>query len=141
MEFQHTSDAFESFLADARDTSGLGTRNQTYTVVEGVLRTFRRRLDVHEAIRFAQVLPPVLRAIFVADWDTTAAPVPFTDRETMTDEVRALRQHHNFASGTAITDVATALLRHVDRTAFDAVLATLPPGALAFWHVTDPERT
>ncbi|MGU3494526.1 DUF2267 domain-containing protein [Xanthobacteraceae bacterium A53D] len=141
MELQHTSDDFERFLADARDTCGLATRNQTYTVVEGVLRAFRRRLDVHEAIRFAQVLPPVLRAIFVMDWDTTLAPVPFTDRRTLTDEVRALRQHHNFASDQSITDIATALRRHVDQARFDALLAGLPEGAIAFWHVDAPERT
>jgi uncharacterized protein (DUF2267 family) len=38
-------------------------------MVQGVLQTFRRRLEISEAIRFAGVLPPVLRAIFVADWD------------------------------------------------------------------------
>ncbi|BAF86090.1 hypothetical protein AZC_0092 [Azorhizobium caulinodans ORS 571] len=141
MEYQHASEEFERFLADARDTAGLGTRNQTYTVVQSVLLTFRRRLDVHQAIRFAQVLPPVLRAIFIADWDTTVPPVPFTDRETLAREVQALRPHHNFATAASITDVATALRRHVDMAKFKAVLARLPEGAAAFWHVADPERT
>lgn len=141
MELQHTGEDFERFLADARDTSGLGTRNQTYTVVQSVLRTFRRRLDVHQAIRFAQVLPPVLRAIFVSEWDTSAPPVPFADRQTLTGEVQALRQHHNFAGENSIRDIATALRRHVDVAAFEAVLATLPEGAAAFWHVADPDRT
>lgn len=57
------------FLLDARDTAGLGSTHQAYTMVQGVLQTFRRRLEISEAIRFAGVLPPVLRAIFVADWD------------------------------------------------------------------------
>lgn len=48
MELQQASKDFEKFLIDARDSSGLTTRNQTYTMVQGVLQTFRRRLDVRE---------------------------------------------------------------------------------------------
>lgn len=55
MELQHASEDFERFLADARDISGLTTRNQTYTMVQGVLQTFRRRLSLQDAIRFASV--------------------------------------------------------------------------------------
>ena len=33
-------------------------------MVQGVLQAFRRRLDIKEAIGFANVLPPVLRALF-----------------------------------------------------------------------------
>lgn len=84
MELQHASDDFERFLADARDVSSLATRNQTYTMVQGVLQAFRRRLAVKEAIRFADAPPPILRAIFVADWDPDDPQRPFEDRATMT---------------------------------------------------------
>jgi Uncharacterized conserved protein len=67
MELQHASEDFERFLRDAKEHSGLATRNQVFTMVQGVLQTFRRRLDVREALLFADVLPPVLRAIFVSD--------------------------------------------------------------------------
>jgi len=134
MEYQHTSEDFERFLADARDTSGLTTRNQTYTMVDGVLRTFRRRLTLAEAIAFAQVLPPVLRAMFVQDWTPDAAPLPFTDRASLTREVQGLRPHHNFAPETSIADVAAALRRATDGAALDAVLARLPLGAADFWR-------
>ncbi|MEP9366134.1 DUF2267 domain-containing protein [Xanthobacter sp. VNH20] len=135
LALQHASEDFERFLADARDGAGLATRNQTYTMVEGVLRTFRRRLTPAEAIRFAQVLPPVLRAIFVSDWDLSLAPLPFGDRASLTREVQGLRQHHNFAPETCIADVAAAVRRASDPAAFDAVLETLPPGAADFWRV------
>lgn len=133
MALQHASDDFERFLADARDTAGLATRNQTFTMVDGVLRTFRRRLSLEEAIRFAGVLPPLLRAMFVADWDPAEPRRRFADRETMTTEVQDLRRHHNFAPPSAIGDVAAALRRHMDEAALDRVLATLPPGAADFW--------
>ncbi len=135
MAIQHATEAFERFLADACDTSGLTTRHQTYTMVEGVLRAFRARLAVRDAIRFANVLPPVLRAIFVADWDTDTPPLPFADRDVMTKDAQGLRIHHNFAPDTCIADVAKALRRAVDEAALDQVLATLPEPAQAFWRV------
>jgi uncharacterized protein (DUF2267 family) len=67
MDYQHASEEFERFLRAVVENTGLATRNQAYTTAEGVLRAFRRRLDIRQAIAFAGVLPPVLRAIFVAD--------------------------------------------------------------------------
>ncbi len=134
MEYQRATDHFRKFMQDARDMSGLGSPHQTYTMVQGVLKTFRRRLDVKESILFASVLPAVLRAIFVADWDIEEPKRPFEDRSIMTKEVQALRADHNFAPETAIRDVACALRRNVDEAAFDQVLTELPAGAVQFWH-------
>jgi len=133
MEIQHASEEFDRFLADARTLADLTTRNQAYTMVEGVLRTFRRRLEIADALRFADVLPPVLRAIFVARWDVDEPRLPFADRRTMTEEVQSLRKNHNFAPDTCIRAVAIALRRHVDERAFDRVLAGLPAEAAEFW--------
>jgi uncharacterized protein (DUF2267 family) len=134
MELQHASDEFEKFLRDARDVSGLTTRNQTYTMVQGVFQVFRRRLCLKDAIRFANALPPLLRAIFVADWNLDEPQLPFGDRATMTREAQALRKDHNFAPETCIRDVATALRRNIDEAAFDRILAILPEGASDFWR-------
>jgi uncharacterized protein (DUF2267 family) len=132
-EYKHASMAFEQFMLDARDRSGLTTTHQTYTMVQGVFQAFRRRLDVREAIRFANVLPPVLRALFVADWDLDEPRRPFEDRTTMTREVQALRPDHNLAPDSSIGDVAAALRRNIDQAELDRVLASLPPGAQDFW--------
>ena len=133
-EYQRASDHFFAFLADARDEASLSTVNQAYTMVQGVLQTFRRRLSLADAIRFAGVLPAGVRALFVADWDPDEPQRPFGDRAAMTAEVQALRQNHNFAPETAIRDVAVALRKHVEAADFDAVLATLPAGAVEFWQ-------
>jgi uncharacterized protein (DUF2267 family) len=135
MELQHASEDFERFLSDARDISGLTTRNQAYTMVQGVLQVFRRRLDVRNALLFANALPPVLRAIFVADWNIDEPKRPFEDRSRMTREVQSLRKDHNFAPDTAIRDVAMALRRNMDENVLDRVLAALPEGAPDFWNV------
>ena len=135
IEYQRATDHFYNFLADAKGKSGLGSTHQTYTMVQGVLQVFRRRLDIKDAIHFAGVLPPVLRAIFVADWDTNESLRPFEDRSVMTKEVRSLREDHNFAPETAIRDVAYALRRNMDENELDHVLAGLPEGAVQFWQV------
>ncbi len=133
-EYERASEHFKRFLMDARDASMLGSSHQAYTMVQGVLQTFRRRLDIKEAILFANVLPPMLRALFVTDWNVDEPKRLFEDRLTMTKEVQKLRADHNFAPDSAIKDVAVALRKHVDETAFDQVLAMLPDGAIEFWR-------
>jgi uncharacterized protein (DUF2267 family) len=132
-EYQRASSDFEGFLVDARECAGLVTTNQAYTMVQGVLRTFRRRLSVAQGLAFANVLPPVLRALFVEDWDTSAPVQPFASREAMTAEVQALRAAHNFSPANAISSVATALRKHVPHEWLEQVLANLPAGAIEFW--------
>lgn len=133
-EYERASAKFYELLQDAREESGLVTTNQSYTMVQGVLQAFRRRLTFEEAIAFANVLPPLLRALFVTDWDTRERRRPFEDRAAMTREVQALRHEHNLSPDDSIVRVARALRRHVDVRAFDAVLARLPAGAVAFWQ-------
>ena len=89
MEFRQASADFDRFIADLRDCAGLETTDQAYLVLQAVLQTFRRRLDVGDAILFADVLPPVIRAIFVAEWDLDEAIRPFSGRVAMTREIQA----------------------------------------------------
>ncbi len=132
-EYAHASADFENYLVAALETSGLSTRNQVYTMTQGVFQVFRRRLDLEAAIRFANVLPPVLRAIFVADWNPKDPVIPFSGRAAMTREVQALRQDHNFSPDTCIRDIALALRRSIDVDALNQVLSSLPEGAAEFW--------
>lgn len=134
-EYERAAAHFYAFLQDARDIAGLTTTHQAYTMTQGVLQAFRRRLGLADAIRFAAVLPVGLRALFVADWDPSEPVRPYTDRAAMTRDAQSLRAAHNFAPDTAIRDVAVALRRHVDAAALERLLATLPAGAAAFWQV------
>lgn len=139
MEIQHAGEAFDRFMLRAMVLADLTTRHQTYTMAEGVLRTFRRRLTLKDAVRFAGALPPLLRAIYVSDWDVEAPVLPFGDRRDMTREVQDLRRHHNLAPDNAIAAVALALRETLtDVAAFDRALAVLPAEAAAFWAV-DPQ--
>jgi uncharacterized protein (DUF2267 family) len=133
-EYQRATDDFYKLLTDVRDSAGLTTTNQAYTVLQGVFQVFRRRLDLRDAVRFVNVLPVGARALFIADWDADEPRLDFEERVLMTQEVQALRAEHNYAPETAIHDVAMALRGNVDLTAFKRVLALLPRGAEEFWE-------
>ena len=133
-EYRRASEDFDSYLDDVRADALIDSRNVVYTMTQGVFQTFRCRLDVADALRFADVLPPVLRAIFVSDWNPHDAKRSFEDRVAMTREAQSLRGDHNFAPDTAIRDVAMAVRKHVEVAAFDRVLKTLPDGAEEFWR-------
>lgn len=133
-EYQRATDEFYKLLMDARDTAGLTTTNQAYTMVQGVFQAFRRRLQLEQAIQFLSILPVGARALFVAEWDVDEPKRSFEDRGVMTKEVQSLRSEHNFAPETAIHDVAFALRRNVDETAFERALSMLPDGAREFWR-------
>jgi uncharacterized protein (DUF2267 family) len=134
VEYQRATDQFNQFLRDARDAADLVTINQAYTMAQGVLQTFRRRLAIDEAIRFATVLPASLRALFVANWDVDEPKHAFEDRAAMTREVQSLRPLHNYAPDSAIRAVAIALRHNVDEAALDRIFDKLPEGARQFWQ-------
>jgi hypothetical protein len=80
-EYQRATDDLYKTLMDVRDSAGLTTTNQAYTMAKGVFQVFRRRLEVNKAIRFLSVLPVGVRALFVADWDIEKPKRQFTSRK------------------------------------------------------------
>jgi uncharacterized protein (DUF2267 family) len=134
--YRHASKDWQAFLADAKDGLGLVSDNSAYTTVQGVLIAFRARLAPREVMAFADLLPAVLRALFVAGWNPEAPPKPWADRDALEAEVRGNRPHHNLTPVHAIEPVAIALRRSVRQMDLDRVLARIGPEAEAFWRVT-----
>jgi len=132
-EYERASAKFYEFLVAVRDESDLWSTHVTYTMVQGVFRTFRRRLTPQQNLRFADELPICLRALYVTDWNLDEPLLPFSDLETMNAEVRQLRRQHNFAIDSAIPVVAKNLWRFVDTERFQSTLDQLPTGAKEFW--------
>jgi uncharacterized protein (DUF2267 family) len=130
--YRQATREWQAFLAEARSAMNLESENATYTAVEGVLRAFRCRLTPQQAIDFAQVLPSVLRALFVADWHL-ADPVAPGTRADWTAEAMALRPHHNQTPPNCVAATAFAVRKSVLRADLDRVLATLPAFAAEFW--------
>ena len=135
--YRQASREWQAFLADAMDAIGTPTDHSTFTAVEGVLRAFRARLPPQQAIDFAQVLPAVLRALFVADWHLDRPPLPPGTRADWTAEAQGLRRNHNIAPDTCVEGCALALRKSVHYADLQAVLAKLPPFAAEFWSVKD----
>jgi len=133
-EYERASAKFYEFLTAARDLADLQTTHQAYTMTEGVLLAFRRRLTVQQALDFANELPLLLRALFVSDWDTEEPRREFGDRAAMTQEVKGLRADHNWSPDNSIAAVAEALRGHVYPDRFAAMLTRLPPAATGFWR-------
>lgn len=131
--YRHATKDWQAFLADAKDRLGLTSDNAAYTAVQAVLLTSRARLTVEQGLAFADLLPAVLRAIFVTGWDVTLPPRPFAPRDRLTAEAQALRPHHSLTPPHCIAAVAWALRRHVNQPDLDRLLATLPEGAADFW--------
>jgi uncharacterized protein (DUF2267 family) len=131
--YRQATREWQAFLAAAREAMDLTSDNAAYTAVQGVLRAFRRRLTPQQAIDFAQVLPAVLRALFVADWRLDEGPVPPDTRAAWTAEAMALRPHHNLTPANCVEATALALRGSVLRGDLERVLATLPPFAAEFW--------
>jgi uncharacterized protein (DUF2267 family) len=132
-EYALASQEFDRFIEDLRQRLDQTTTHQAYQTLESVFRVFRRRLTVPQAIAFAGALPAVLRAIFVADWNTGEPQLGFADRGELNREVKALRWRHDFSPPDAIEAVASVLRQHVDAVDFGRVLLQLPPGSAEFW--------
>lgn len=133
MEYRQASVDFDRFVEDLKEVSMLSTSHQAYTMLQAVLQVFRRRLTVQQALEFANVLPPVLRAIFVSDWDSTEEMREFGTEAEMMAEVRSLRYNHNLSTDSAIRDVAEAVRRNIDPVVLDRALSRLPQAARDFW--------
>ena len=140
--YRHATREWRAFLADAKEKMNLDSDNNAYTAVDGVLQTFRCRLTAQQGLDFASVLPSVLRAIFVHNWDVTSPPVPFAQREALVSEVKALRRDHNLTPNNAIEATAWALWRATNHRELERVLEELPEPAREFWHVetSDPSE-
>lgn len=76
-----------------------------------------------------------MRALYIADWDPDEEKVPFYSIEVMNEEVKILRPDHNFATETAIKEVAKALRKNIDEKVFDSILQKLSIEAQNFWNI------
>ena len=133
--YRHASKEWRAFLDDVKERMSLDSDNMAYTAVDAVLQVFRQRLTAQQGLAFASVLPTVLRAIFVKDWDVSKPPVPFTARPALIAEAKQVRPHHNLTPDNAIEATAWAIRRCTNTRDFDRVLRQLPEEAAAFWHV------
>ncbi|MEM8691462.1 MAG: DUF2267 domain-containing protein [Pseudomonadota bacterium] len=140
--YRHASKEWCAILDDLKERMGLVSDNSAYTAMDGVLQVFRRRLTAQQGLAFASLLPSIPRAIFVANWQIETPPLAFTDRQSLTDEVKRVRRDHNLTPDNAIEATAWSLRRYMNSHDFERALTQMPPGAVSFWHVDvdDPKE-
>jgi uncharacterized protein (DUF2267 family) len=129
---------FEKFLEDLLVISSLATSNQCYTQTRAVFLVFRSHVEPQVALDFANTLPPVLRAIFIEDWNLASPVTPMPGREKLLVELKAIREAHNFSTNTAITEVAAALRQNMNELDYGLMLRNMPAEAAQFWKVETP---
>ncbi len=135
MKIAHATDEFNAFLVKTGNELDLATRNQVYTTVQSVLVVFRRRLTATQILTFAQVLPPVLKAIFIDGWQPDEQTALFGERRDWIREVKSIRKHHNFSPDNAIEIVAHCIWSIAETEKFSAALHAIGPNAEAYWNV------
>ena len=134
MEYRQTQRDFDAFMIALRDRALLQTTHQTYTMLDSVFRVFRARLTLQEFARFADGLPPVLRALFVQDWDPAAERLSFGTAADHAADVMKVRQDHNLSTPTAIQEVDETLKEHLGTERYAKLMAPLSPEARQFWQ-------
>lgn len=135
LKYQNASLDFERFLVDARDRACLATTHMAWNMVVGVLHTFRRRLTIKQVIRHSMVLPPVIRSLFLEQWNPGQELAGFGTQDRWLAEVRSVRPEHNFSPPNAISAVAKALRNRMEQVEFERAPAELPPEAAQFLSI------
>lgn len=133
--YRHATTEWRAFLDDARERLGLVSDNMAYTAIDGVFQVFRRRVSVGDGLAFADLLPAVPHAIFVAGW-RPGVPEAWAPRDVLAAEVQAVRRNHNLTPVDAIDHVARTVRGHVRVMDLDRLLGRIGPEAVAYWADT-----
>lgn len=130
--YRHATDEWRGFLKDLRDETLIISDNVLYTGTQAVLHAFRARICVQDALDFANLLPAILRAIFVADWQI-APPRPWPTRDDLRSEMLDLRRDHNFCPPDLLEVLLRAIPATTRRMEFDRLMIRIGPEAGDFW--------
>ena len=136
--YRSTTQDFEKFLKDLLAISSLATSNQCYTQTRSVFLVFRSHVEPQVALDFANALPPVLRAIFIEDWNLASPVTPMPGKSELLAEVKSVREAHNLSTDTAIAEVALALRQNMNELDYGLMLKNLPAEAAMYWKVESP---
>ena len=128
-EITQASKQFMELLGALKERALLQTHNQCYAMLRAVLHEFRCYMTVDQAIAFAGALPPVTRAIFVADWRPADKPPPPPSPPEFTDAVVKRLAPHHIPPDSIVGDVFAVLAARMAAGAIDP----LPAGLKKLW--------
>ena len=133
-EITQASTQFMELLGALKERASLQTHTQCYAILRAVLHEFRGYMTTAQAIAFAGGLPPVVRAIFVADWrPDEAPPPPLAPREFTAAVVKRLSPHH-VPPDSIVSDVFALLASRADPARTAVAVDNLPAGLQRLWR-------
>ncbi len=103
-------------------------------MLRAVLHEFRGYMTVTQAIAFAGGLPPVTRAIFVADWRPDEAPPPPPERQDFAAAVVKRLAPHHVPPDSIVSDVFAVLASRADPAKTAVAVEALPAGLQRLWR-------
>ena len=136
MEIAYASRQFLELLAALKRTAYLETHTQCYAMLRAVLHEFRRYLTIPQALALADALPPIVRAIFVEDWQPADPPRPPSPQAFDAAVTRRLAPHHAPPGDIALR-VFEVLQDRSAQPKLARALAALPAGLRTLWHPPD----
>ncbi len=133
--YRHASREYSSILETFKSETDLVSDNMAYTAIEAVLHSYRARLKPNEVMVFADILPCVLRAIFIYGWKPLESPLPFPEESEWYAELKEHRPNHNLTPQNAKDALAIAFWQHINHRQFELALEKLSKPAADFWRV------
>lgn len=132
--YRHATEEWRRYLAAMQERTLIDSPNVIYTATDGIFRAFRCRVPARQVLAFGDQLPAVMRAVLTFRWDISAPLKPWVSRGELDEEIRRLRQSHNFAPPGILNDLVWGIRREVDARSFDRVLKTMAPEAREMWR-------
>ncbi|HEX7488995.1 MAG TPA: DUF2267 domain-containing protein, partial [Anaeromyxobacteraceae bacterium] len=128
----YASQQFQDWLLDLRSRALLGSTHQAYAMLRAVLHEIRDRLQVDDALRFADALPPLVRGIMLERWRPPGA-APAT-RPPFLDAVKSRLEPHTPPPDSVVEDVLTVLAQRTQPNLLSTLSEHMPVELQPQWR-------
>jgi uncharacterized protein (DUF2267 family) len=127
----HASRQLQEWLEELKERALLGSHNQSYSMLRGVLQEIRDRVPIDAALRFADALPPLVRGIMLERWHPAATAPP---SRPFLDAVKARLEPHTPPFDSIVDDVLAVLAHRTDELLLPVLTENLPAELQAAWR-------
>jgi uncharacterized protein (DUF2267 family) len=127
----YASQQMEAWLLHLKQRALLRSTHEAYGLLRAVLHELRDRVPLEDALRLADLLPPLLRGIMLEDWHPLA--LPSAARPPLFEAVSARCEHPPVPEG-IVEDVLAVLAERTPPHQRESLGRFLPPEAREAWR-------